>query len=73
MGSSLQGSVKPERGLCLSINLSFLRHTIMENLRVITDVRKSVSLDEDNPRIISDILRLKSISTHSQQFHVKLV
>lgn len=63
MGSSLQGSVKPERGLCLSINLSFLRHTIMKNLRVITDVRKSVSLDEDNPRIISEILGLKSIST----------
>lgn len=73
MGSPLQESVKPERGLCLSINLSFLRLTIMKNLRVITDVRKSVSLDEDNPRIISEMLGPKSMSTHSQQIHVKLV
>jgi hypothetical protein len=49
MGSSLQGSVKPERGLCLSINLSFLRSTIKKNLRVTTGIRKSISFDEDNP------------------------
>jgi hypothetical protein len=54
MGSSLQGSVKPERGLCLSISLSFLRSTIKKNLRMITGIRTSVSFDEDYPRIMTE-------------------
>lgn len=75
MRSSLQGSVKPERGLCLSLNLSFLKSTVIKNLRAITGVRKSVSLDKDNPRIMNETLGLKSISTlvrtHPEQIHVK--